>query len=59
MIDKMIQHLTESEKECIVAFRERGWEHPAIAADITVGSHLREFVHLHDEVEAYIREVER
>ena len=53
----MTQHLTESEKKRIDAFRERGLDCPAIAADLVVGRHLRQFVHLQDEAEAYIKEL--
>jgi IS30 family transposase len=52
----MIQHLTESEKKSIDAFHKRGLDTPVIAAELVIGRHLREFVHLQDEVEAYIKE---
>ena len=53
--EKMIQNLTESEKKRVEAFRGRGMEYPYIAAEIVVGRHLMEFVHLEGEIEAYLK----
>jgi hypothetical protein len=55
----MIHHLIQSEKKRIDAFHERGLECPVVAADLVVGRHLREFVRLQDEVEEYIKKVEK
>lgn len=55
----MIQNLTESEKKHIEAFRKRGMGYPYIAAEIVVGRHLMEFVHLQGEIEAYFEELKK
>ena len=53
----MIDPLTEKEKGRINALHKRqDMDGSRIAADIVVGRHLRLFIHLHDEVEAYLKE---
>jgi hypothetical protein len=57
--EKMIQDLTESEKKRIDAFHKRGLEFSDIAAEIVVGRHLMDFIHLQGEIERYIEKLEK
>lgn len=57
---KMIQPLTEKEKERIKAFHEKtNMNDIQIAADLTVGRNLLTFIQLQGQVEAYLKEEER
>jgi hypothetical protein len=54
-----MEHLTEKEKKRTEKLSVRGFNHFSVCADIIVGRHIIEFIHLQGETEEYLEEREK